>query len=147
MNPAEFSISGTVGDRDIEQDLVEFLSKRKGGDNAFLQRGQPGADHPGRVGGCGGHILGEIKQGGQGASGSGLNRQSIGEQLLITGQLGFRLQHLELGSHAGLEASPGIPEAHQRSPHPLLADLHLIVGDLEVEIGQGGLETEVAQAD
>ncbi len=67
--------------------------------------------------------------------------------MLIAGQLGFRFQHLELGGHAGLEAGPGIAQAHQRRPHPLLADLHLIVSGLEVEIGQGSLQTQVAQAD
>ena len=154
MNPAELNIGGTVGDRNIEQDLVEFFAEGKGSHDAFLQRGQPGADHPGRIGGCGSHILGEIEQGRQGATGDGLAglirgaaQQGGGEQLLVASQLGFGLQHLELGGHAGLEAGPGIAQAHQRRPHPLLADLHLIVGGLEIEIGQGGLQTEVAQAD
>jgi hypothetical protein len=64
---------------------------------------------------------------------------------LIAGQLGFGLKHFELGSYAGLETGASITQADQGSPDGFLANAHLFVGRLEIEIGLGSLQSQIPQ--
>ena len=96
--------------------------------------------------GGGGDVLGQIQQLGQIAAGLGLIGNAVGEQLLIAGQLGFRLQHLKLGCHTRLEAGAGIAQTHQRGAHGLLADADVVVAELQLEIGLRGLKPQLAQS-
>ena len=58
---------------------------------------------------------------------------------MVAGQLGFGLKHLKLGGYAGLETGASIPQADQGSPDGFLANPHLFVGGLEIEVGLGSL--------
>ena len=92
--------------------------------------------------------MGQGEQSSQLATGIGLAEartngsiagQGIGEKLLVAGQLGFGLKHLKLGGYAGLETGTSITQADQRSPDGFLANAHLFVGRLEIEVGLGCL--------
>ena len=87
--------------------------------------------------------MGEVEEAGQAAAGDALARDRVGEQLFIAAQLGFGLQHFQLGGHTRLEAGPRIPQAHQGGPHRLLADTYLIVSELQLEIGLGTLQAQL----
>ena len=91
--------------------------------------------------------MGQVEEASQAAPGNALAGDRIGEQLLIAAELGFGLQHFQLGGHPSLEAGPGISQTHQGRPHGPLADTNLIVRELQLEIGLGGLQTQLPQGD
>ena len=87
--------------------------------------------------------MGQVQQTGQAAAGDALAGDRVGEQLLIAAKLGFGLQHFQFGGDTGLETGPGIAQTHQGRPHRLLADADLIIRELQLEIGLGGLKPQL----
>ena len=135
----------TVGDGNIQDQLIQFLTKPVRSSDALLQRRSPEPQGSCRRCSCGGDILREIHQPSQIAAGELLRCQSIGQKSLIPGQLGFGFQHLQLGVHTCVVTSTGIPETDQGGTNGILTDTNTLVGFLQTEISRGCFQAQISQ--
>ena len=96
--------------------------------------------------GRGGDVLGQVQKSGQIPPGVGLAGQRGRQEVLVSGELGFGLKHLQLGGYTSLVTGPGIPQADQRGLNGGLTNPDVVIAVLELEVGLRGLQAQVAQS-